>query len=100
MRPLPLAVLLLAVAAPPVASAEEVVRLKVGESKPGVGTVRPLCDAPAVAVIAAGVLQAVGPGETVCSAATVQAQGIRRVYRVIVTRPDPSEGPDGRPVVR
>lgn len=96
MRPILLAVLAV-VAAPAVASAEEIVRLKVGESKPGVGTERPICDAPTVAVISGGVLQAVGPGETLCSAATFQAQGTRRVYRVIVTRPDPSKGGEGKP---
>jgi hypothetical protein len=98
MRPILLAVLL--VAAPAAASAEEVVRLKVGETKPGVGTERPICDATSVAVISGGVLQAVGPGETLCSAASVQAQGTRRVYRVIVTVPDPTKGSDGRPVAR
>jgi hypothetical protein len=101
MRSLPLAALLLAAAvAPGTSSAQEVVRLEVGESKPGVGTVRPICDTPAVAVISSGVLHAVGPGETLCSAATVQAQGLRRVYRVIVTLPDPTRGKDGKPAAR
>lgn len=94
MRPILLAVLVVA-ASPAVASAEEIVRLKVGESKPGVGTERPICDAPTVAVITGGVLQAVGPGETLCSVTLVQAQGIRRVYRVIVTPPEPTKGRDG-----
>jgi hypothetical protein len=67
------------------AVAQEVVRLGVGERYPGAGTIRPICDAPSVAIIVDGAIQAVGPGETVCSAATVQAQGTRRVFRVIVT---------------
>ncbi len=90
MRPLAPVLLLSAALAPGLARPqEEVVRLKVGETRPGFGTVRPACDAPAVAVIEAGVLRAVGPGETVCSTASVQAQGTRRVYRVIVTASGP-----------
>ena len=69
-------------------------RLKVGETKPDVGNVRPVCDAPSVAVIEGGVLRAVGPGETLCSASPFQAQGTRRVYRVIVTPADPPQGGD------
>jgi hypothetical protein len=74
------------------AAAQEVVRLPVGERYPGVGTVRPMCDAPSVAIIVDGAIQAVGPGETICSAATVQAQGTRRVFRVIVTAPQKASG--------
>ena len=79
--------LLLAAALVPAAvrAEEEIVRLKVGETKPGVGTVRPICDAPSVAVIEGGVLRAVGPGETLCAASPFQAQGTRRLYRVVVT---------------
>lgn len=98
MRALPTSVVLAALAAASPALAggdEEVVRLTVGETRPGVGTVRAVCDAPSVAVIEAGVLRAVGPGETLCSAATVQAQGTRRVYRVIVTPADAPEGTAG-----
>lgn len=90
-----LAALALALA-PAAASGQEVVRLKVGDSKPGVGTVRPICDAPAVAVISGGAIRAVGPGETLCSVATVQAQGLRQTYRVIVTVDAPASGEGGR----
>lgn len=90
MRSLPLAVLLLS-AAPAAVAAQEVVRLEVGEARPGFGSVRPICDAPSVAVLEGGVLKAVGPGETVCSVASVQAQGTRQVYRVIVRSP-PADG--------
>ena len=94
MRPLALTLLLAAALAPAAVRAEEeIVRLKVGETKPGVGTVRPICDAPSVAVIEGGVLRAVGPGETLCSASPFQAQGTRRVYRVVVTAADaPQDG--------
>lgn len=70
---------------PSIAVAQEVVRLVVGERYPGVGTIRPICDAPSVATVVDGAILAVGPGETTCSAATVQAQGTRRVFRVVVT---------------
>lgn len=97
MRTLPAVVLAVLVLSPAGAGAQEqIVRIKVGESKPGFGTVRPVCDAPSVAVIQAGVLRGVGPGETLCSAATFQAQGTRRVYRVVVTRPDEPEAPAGK----
>lgn len=97
MRPLPLAVLVL-LAAPALAHAagEEIVRLEVGESRAGVGTFMPLCDAPSVATISNGILRAVGVGETICSAATVQSVGLRRIYRVIVTRPAPKGAPAAR----
>lgn len=93
MRSLSLAVLLTCFA-PALAAADdaEVVRLRVGETKAGVGTVRPMCDAPTVAVISEGSIRAVGPGETVCSVATVAAQGMRRVYRVVVTARDATQG--------
>lgn len=94
MRSLPLRLAVLALLAAPAltrAGDEEIVRLKVGETKPGVGTFQPMCDAPAVAVIASGVVRAVGVGETVCSVATVRAVGLRKVYRVIVTAPDRKE---------
>ncbi len=84
MRPLLLALAVLA-CSPAVAAAQEVVRLAVGERYPGVGTVRPICDAPSVATIVDGAILAVAPGETICSAASIQAQGSRRVFRVIVT---------------
>lgn len=90
MRTLSLAALLL-LAAPALAGDEEIVRLKVGETKPGVGTFMPICDAPAIAVISSGVVRALSIGETLCSVATVQAVGLRRVYRVIVTAPDRKE---------
>lgn len=95
MRSLVLAAVLAGVLAgvPSAAEAQEVVvRLKVGETQTGFGTVRPICDAPSVAVIAGGVLKAVGPGETLCSVATVQAQGTRQLYRVIVTAEEPARG--------
>lgn len=81
----PLLALAVLACSPSIAGAQEVVRLAVGERYPGVGTVRPVCDAPSVAAIVDGAIQAIGPGETTCSAATVQAQGARRVFRVIVT---------------
>ncbi len=91
MRALPASVALALVVLSPAAAGaqEQVVRIQVGETKPGFGTVRPVCDSPSVAVIEGGVLRGVGPGETLCSAATVQAQGTRRVYRVIVTASGP-----------
>lgn len=95
MRAPVLAVSLLACAS--LAVAQEVVRLRVGERYPGAGTIRPICDAPKVAIIVEGAIQAVGPGETTCSAATLQAQGTRRIFRVIVTTAAQKEsgGPDG-----
>lgn len=89
------ALLVLAASTAAAADDAEVVRLKLGESRPGFGTVRPVCDAPSVATLEAGVLRAVGVGETLCSAATVQAQGTRRLYRVVVTPPDPPGGKGG-----
>jgi hypothetical protein len=90
MRTVPSALLLLSlVLAPTVVRAqEEVVRLKVGETKAGFGTLGPICDAPSVAVLWDGVLRGVGVGETLCSAYSIQAQGTRRIYRVIVTAAD------------
>jgi hypothetical protein len=90
MRSLVLSTLLVAVAAPPALARaqEEVVELKVGETRAGVGTERPICDAPSVAVISGGVIRAVGPGQTLCSVSPFQAQGTRRFYRVIVTAAD------------
>jgi hypothetical protein len=98
MRSSALVLAVAAVAASPARAAaqEETVRLKVGETKAGVGSVRALCDAPSIAVIKDGVLHAVAPGETLCSATLVQAQGLRRVYRVIVTAAEPA-GPDDGP---
>ena len=87
--------MLVLLGAPAVASAQEVVvELRVGEQRKGVASDRPICDNPSVAVISGGVLRAVGPGETLCSATPVQNQGIRVVYRVVVTRPDPPKKPD------
>lgn len=98
MRSLALALAVLA--APAAVAAQEVVRLTVGETQAGFGTVRPICDAPSIAVLDAGVLRAVSPGETLCSAATVQAQGTRQVYRVIVKAKPPASPAAAEPKQR
>jgi hypothetical protein len=83
-------------AAPTAVPAQEVVRLEVGETLPGVGSERPICDAPSVAVITGGVLRAVGVGETVCSASSLLNPGVRRIYRVVVTAPQKKAGAQGK----
>lgn len=100
MRSVTLALLVLA-AVPAVAAAqEELVELSLGESRAGFPTVRPICDAPSVAVLSAGTLKAVGVGETLCSAASVQSQGVRRVYRVVVKPAEPKGREGGRKTPR
>lgn len=88
MRTLALAVLL-AAASPAAAEELPVVTLTVGETR-AVGGLAPICDDPRVAVISrdgAGVLTAVGKGETICSIART---GGRQVFRVVVREPPPA----------
>lgn len=103
MRALSLAALAL-LAAPAVPGAQEkVLRLAVGETVEGLETMAPICDAPSVAVLWNGTLRAVGVGETLCSATSPFNPGFRRIYRVIVTRPEapkpaaPKEEPGKEP---
>lgn len=91
-----LAVVLLAAAAGPAASAAtdpEVIELEVGEKRPLPGF-RPLCDDPGIASLSGGTLAGLREGETTCSISSGSPLGQRRIFRVVVRAPA-GKGGDG-----